>query len=306
MGIVSPQPNEPYEEQLLARAYRALLGNEDFDDLLRELAETARSHTSCDEVVIAPIDANGLFVASEAAWTSGSSTGSTGDPLGRTSLPMPVVSDGRATHVMTFYKSDQRARFTPAEVDHARRFSELAALVVSGTALVGGFVGLSGIDDETGVLIRRGFEDDLLDALSANDGRAGLFITRVADLEQINTRWGRDVGDEVLRLVARAMREAIGTAGTVGRLRRHEFAGLLPGLDLARTAEFAAATERALTNPLPVLGRPDVRASVVVGMAAAEGGRPNSVAPLLHATYQALERAAADRLSDPRASTFGL
>jgi hypothetical protein len=172
MGIVSPQANEPYEEELLARAYRALLGNEGFDDLLRDLAETARSHTSCDEVVIGAIDANGLFVASEAAWTSGSSSGATGDPLGRTSLPMPVVSDGRPTHVMTFYKSDQKGRFTPAEVEHARRFSKLAALIVSGTALVGGFVGLSGIDDETGVLIRRGFEDDLLDALSANDGRA--------------------------------------------------------------------------------------------------------------------------------------
>jgi diguanylate cyclase (GGDEF)-like protein len=306
MGTVSPQPNEPYEEHVLARAYRTLLGSEDFDELFREVAEAARSYTNCDEVVISAVDPNGLSVATVGPWTSGSITGSPSDPLARPSLPMPVVSDGHTTHLMTFYKGEPKERFTPADVDHARRWSELAGLVVSGAALVGGFAGQSGIDDETGVLIRRGFEDDVMDALSANDGRAGLFIVRVADLEQINNRWGREVGDEVLRLVARAMREAIGAAGTVGRLRRHEFGGLLPGLDLARTAEFAAATQRALTNPLPVLGLPDVSAAVVVGMAAAQGGRPNSVAPLLHATYQSLESAAADRHSDPRASAFGL
>jgi diguanylate cyclase (GGDEF)-like protein len=303
--MVPAQPSEPYEEHVLARAYRTLLENEDFDALLRDLAETARNYTNCDEVVIGAIDASGLSAATEELWTSGSVAGPTGDPLARPSLPIPVVSEGRETHAMTFYKRDLKESFTSAEVEHAKRFSELAGLVVSGAALVGGLHGRSGIDDETGVLIRRGFEDDVIEALSANEGRAGLFIVRVADLEQINTRWGREVGDEVLRLVARAMREAIGTAGTVGRLRRHEFGGLLPGLDLARTGEFAAATQRALTNPLPVLGIPEVSASVVVGIAAAHGGLPNSVAPLLHAAYQALESAFAERPRDPRRPAFG-
>jgi diguanylate cyclase (GGDEF)-like protein len=207
---------------------------------------------------------------------------------------------------MTFYKSDRTETFSHTDLDHARRYAEIAGLVVSGAALVGGFEGPAGIADDTGVLIRQGFEDDVMAALSANDGRAGLFIARVADLEQVNNRWGREVGDEVLRLVARAMRDAIGTAGTVGRLRRHEFGGLLPGLDLARTAEFAAATQRGLVNPLPVLGRPDVYASIVIGMAAAEGGRPNSVTPLLHAAYQTLETAGSERDGDPRRSRFGL
>jgi len=302
----SPQPNESYEDHVLARAYRTLLGNEEFDDLFRDLAENARKDANCDEVVISVIDSNGPDEVGEAPWTSGSVSGSTNDPLLRSSLPMPIVSGGRATHVMTFYKSDRRGRFSATDIEHARRSSEIAGLVVSGAALVGAFGGPAGIDDDTGVLIRRGFEDDVMAALSANDGRAGLFIARVADLEQINNRWGREVGDEVLRLVARAMRDAIGTAGTVGRLRRHEFGGLLPGLDLARTTEFAAATRRSLSNPLPVLGRSDVYGSIVIGMAAAEGGRPNSVIPLLHAAYKTLEAGGGERDSDPRRSAFGL
>jgi diguanylate cyclase (GGDEF)-like protein len=297
---VAEQPNEPYEERVLAMAYRALLRREGFDAVFNELAGAARRLTNCDEVVISSIDPVGADEASAGPWTSGSPADSPGL---RSSLPMPVVTEGRATHLMTFYKSDSQGRFAPTDVDHARRCSELAGLLVAGAGLLKGFQGLAGIDDETGVLLRRGFEADLMETLSANDGRAGLFIVRVADLEQINIRWGREVGDEVLRLVARAMRDAIGSAGTVGRLRRHEFAGLLPGLDLPSTREFATATERALANPLPVLGRPDVQASIVMGMAAAQSGHAHSVTPLLHATYQALETAAARR--DPRASAFG-
>jgi diguanylate cyclase (GGDEF)-like protein len=303
--MVLSQPNEPFEEAVLARAYRSLLANEGFDDLLRDLVETARSNTNCEEVVIRAIDRSGTDDATGGLVPSGSSDDTSNDPNRRSSLPMPIVSDGLATYVMTFYKSDERGRFTPTEVAHARRCSDLAGLVLSGAALAVASRGPTGIDDETGVLVRQGFEDDVAAALAANDGRVGLFIMRITDLEQINGRWGREVGDEVLRLVARAMRDAIGPAGTVGRLRRHEFGGLLPGADLAHVAEFAAATHRSLTNPLPILGRADVYATIVAGTAAAERGKANSVVPLFHATYKALE-AAAGRLRDPRQSAFGL
>jgi GGDEF domain-containing protein len=316
MRLASSQPDgrqpadgndlEHYEERILARAYRALLANEDFEGLLFDLADTARSYTNCEEVVIGTVGSDERGDTTIGPWMSGTFSGSVSDPLLRSSLALPIVSDGFARHVMTLYKSDSRERFTPTEVDHARRCSDVAGLVISGAAIVGAFGRFTGIDDETGVLVRKEFEDDVLAALLANDGRAGLFITRITDLEQINTRWGRDVGDEVLRVVARTMQDAIGSAGTVGRLRRHEFGGLLPGLDYARTAEFAAATQGSLTNPLPVLGRTDVFASIVVGAAAAQGGRPNSVIPLFHATYKMLEAATCDRPRDPRTRTFGL
>jgi diguanylate cyclase (GGDEF)-like protein len=291
---------------MLARAYRTLLANEAFDDLLREVAELAQSKSDCEEAVIRAINADGMERETGGPWTSGSFSGSTTDPNLRSSLPIPILSDGLTTHVMTLYKSDGRARFSPSQVDHARQCSDIAGLLLSGAALAGATRGPTGIDDETGVLVRQGFEDDVAAALSANDGRVGLFITRIADLEQINSRWGREVGDEVLRLVARGMRDAIGAAGTVGRLRRHEFGGLLPGADFGQAAAFAAATQRSLTNPLPILGRTDVYATIIVGAAAAEGGKANSVVPLFHATYKAVEAAGPSRPRDPRPSPFGL
>ena len=306
MRTVSADLDEPYEDGTLARAYRALLANESFDDLLRELAETARSHTNCEEVTITATGGSGN--TSTGSWSSGAFGGAARDPSQRSSLGMPVLTDGLATHVMSFYKSSEREKFTAAELAHARRCSDLAGLVISGAAFVGALQRVGNtVDDETGVLVRKGFEDDVHAALVANDGRAGLFITRVADLDQINRRWGREVGDEVLYIVARAMRDAIGESGTVGRLRRHEFGGLLPDVDFARTAEIAAATQGFLTNPLPVLGRADVYASIVIGAAATHNGKgPHSVVPLFHATYKALEREAGSRRNDRRSPTFGL
>jgi len=302
MRTVSAHIDEPYEEETLA--YRTLLANESFDDLLRELAETARSHTNCEEVAITP--AGGSGNTSTGTWSSGAFGGAARDPSQRSSLGMPVLTDGLATHLMSFYKSSEREKFTPAEIAHARRCSDLAGLVLSGAAFVGALQRVGTVDDETGVLVRKGFEDDVQAALVANEGRAGLFITRVADLDQINRRWGREVGDEVLYIVARAMRDAIGESGTVGRLRRHEFGGLLPDVDFARTAEIAAATQGFLTNPLPVLGRADVYASIVIGAAATHSTKgPHSVVPLFHATYKALEREAGSR-RDRRSPTFGL
>ncbi len=307
MRTVSSHVNDPYEEQTLAWAYRTLLAHESFDELLRELAETARAHTNCEEVGITAVAAGGSGSTSTDTWSSGAPGGAARDPVQRPSLAMPVLTDGLATHVMNFYKSNELEKFTAEEIAHARRCSDLAGLIFSGAALVGALRRIGTVDDETGVLVRKGFEDDVHAALVANEGRAGLFIARVADLDEINRRWGREVGDEVLYIVARAMRDAIGDSGTVGRLRRHEFGGLLPDVDFARTAEIAAATQGFLTNPLPVLGRSDVYASIVIGAAATHTAKtPHSVVPLFHATYKALERAAGSRRNDRRSPTFGL
>jgi diguanylate cyclase (GGDEF)-like protein len=114
-------------------------------------------------------------------------------------------------------------------------------------------------------------------------------IVRISDLSEINQRHGREVGDEVLRLVARSLRETIGSLGTVGRVRRHEFGAVLPGESYDRTSELARELEKTFVNPLPVLGRNDVSATIAIGVAAASNG-DGSVVPLFHAAYTALER----------------
>src|SRR5207248_2273988 len=135
-------------------------------------------------------------------------------------------------------------------------------------------------------------------------GKAALLIVRVSDLDVVNRRHGREVGDEVLRLVARSMREVIGALGTVGRVNRHEFGAVLPGEDFARAKELARPRDRLFTNPQPVLGRDDVHATIAVGVAAASEGQRSSVAPRFHETYRSLEREVAALQRRPRTSPW--
>jgi diguanylate cyclase (GGDEF)-like protein len=302
MSVDFSPPHDPHEAALLARAYKTLLERQEFDAVLSNVSECARAHTGCKAVVLAWDDESAPSQAIGGPWCAG--VDAPFDPEVRSSLAMPVVTDGIATHVLHFYKGTADGRFTPTEIDHARRLASVAGLVLTGAKLGSELGRLSRIDDETGVLVRQGFEDDVVAALDEHQGRVGLFIVRVSDLEQINRQWGRDVGDEMLRLVARAMREAIKSAGTVGRLRRHEFGALLPGSDFPTTQELAAQVRESLGSPLPVLGRSDVQARIAIGAAAARGGTTSSIVPLLHATYKALDTDERDRRHVPHVSPF--
>ena len=282
--------DEDYEGRLLAGAYRALLSLENFDELLAGLAETARARTACERVVIERVDLNQRGAAESLAgpWTSLGPERLA--PHAQPSLALPILTDGVAGHVMTFYKANTPGRFSPSELEHARRLVDLAGLVLDGAARAESFAGLVRIEDAPAMVTRNDFEDEVFNALESHSGTAGFMIVRIADLNEVNQRNGREVGDEVLRLVARSMRTTVGSAGTVGRIRRHEFGAVLPGESFARTNELARELEKAFTSPLPVLGRDDVSARIVVGVAAALDGKPGSVVPLFHAAYTALER----------------
>lgn len=289
---------DPHEEALLAQAFRTLLDDEHFDTVLLQVAEHARQESGSRATMLSAVMDETMAPDTPAGpWCAGLEGPL--DPATRSSLAMPVVTDGLATHVLHFYKDATNLRFTPKQVDAARRLAGVAGLVLWAGKLRNQIDRLSKIDDDTGVLVRRGFEDDLVGALQEHEGRAGLFIVRVSDLEQVNRRWGRDVGDEVLRHVARTMCEVIESKGTVGRLRRHEFGAVLPGCDFDTTQSLAAHIRESLVNPLPVLGRNDVEARISIGGAAARAGTTSSIVPLLHATYKALE---ADEASRPRSS----
>lgn len=294
---------ESYEEALLAWAFRALLEKQEFDELLRNVAECARDQTGCRAtMLIAVLDETTPTDLPAGPWCGGHEGPL--DPSVRASLTMPVVTDGIATHQLHFYKDATDTRFTPKQVDAARRLAGVAGLVLWAAKLRTQIDHMSRIDDETGVLVRRGFEEDIVSALEDLDGHAGLFIVRIVDLEQINRRWTRDVGDEVLRHVARTMCATIRSAGTVGRLRRHEFGAVLPGCDYPTLQAVAADVRAQLTGPQPVLGRSDVEAHVAIGGAAARGGTSSSIVPLLHAAYKALDADERTGRRAPHASPF--
>lgn len=102
---------------------------------------------------------------------------------------------------------------------------------------------LSQFDGLTGVLNRRLFDDLLAQYWSAMRDLAqplSLLLIDVDNFKSINDTLGHQAGDDVLRLVALAIREEIDRTGDiVARYGGEEFACLLPDTDLTRAREIA-------------------------------------------------------------------
>ena len=116
-----------------------------------------------------------------------------------------------------------RLRLLSAERDEARD-GEIAARL------------LADIDPLTGLLNRRAF-------LTQAIGRDGEQILMIADLDhfkRVNETIGHDGGDEVLRVFARTLRQALPPEALVARIGGEEFAIVLPSAVAAEPSEILA------------------------------------------------------------------
>ncbi len=78
-----------------------------------------------------------------------------------------------------------------------------------------------------------------LDAGDASRSRGALLVIDADQFKRINDRFGHDVGDEALREIAAAIREAARAGDLVGRLGGEEFGVFLPDVGDAEAAEIA-------------------------------------------------------------------
>lgn len=80
-----------------------------------------------------------------------------------------------------------------------------------------------------------------------NDGAATLLIIDADEFKRVNDLFGHDIGDEALRLIAQAIRGAVGPTDLVGRLGGEEF-GVLLDDDGARGEAVAENVRRAVSS----------------------------------------------------------
>lgn len=87
-------------------------------------------------------------------------------------------------------------------------------------------------DQLTGVANRKQFDTTLVSAVEAAEATAGELALVVIDIDEFkhfNDRFGHITGDQVLRLVASAMRETVVGDATLARFGGEEFAIIMPG-----------------------------------------------------------------------------
>lgn len=85
-----------------------------------------------------------------------------------------------------------------------------------------------------------------LDRHPSAGGGGALLIVDADDFKGVNDSFGHDAGDEALRLIAAAIRRAVRSTDSVGRLGGEEFGVFLPESDLSAADQVAERIRRAV------------------------------------------------------------
>lgn len=125
-------------------------------------------------------------------------------------------------------------------------------------------------DGLTGMQNRRYFDDALKEYIEEfrRVGKpVGLMILDLDHFKQVNDTHGHDVGDEVLRAVAKCLKDMTRYHDVVARLGGEEFAVVAPNMDAELLARFAERIRNAIAGMSIMSGNVRVRITTSVGLA---------------------------------------
>lgn len=125
-------------------------------------------------------------------------------------------------------------------------------------------------DALTGIQNRRYFDDALKEYL-AEFGRiekpVGLMILDLDHFKQINDAHGHNIGDEVLKAVAKCLKDMTRYHDVVARLGGEEFAVVAPNMDADLLLKLAERIRRAIAGLVVLSGNVRLKITTSVGLA---------------------------------------
>ena len=95
------------------------------------------------------------------------------------------------------------------------------------------------IDVLTGLANRRAFETQLAQCVEGGDPGSCLIVCDIDHFKRINDSFGHLFGDQVLKVVSKALQSCLGNGHGAARVGGEEFAILLPGVGLAEGRQVA-------------------------------------------------------------------
>jgi diguanylate cyclase (GGDEF)-like protein len=126
-------------------------------------------------------------------------------------------------------------------------------------------------DPLTGLANRAYFETHLglvLETMRDNDGHAALFFIDADRFKSINDELGHEVGDAVLRFIAKRLRAKVRESDFVARLGGDEFAVLLSPLsDLSQAGRIAGSMLESMAEPIKLRSGVVLNVSLSIGIA---------------------------------------
>jgi diguanylate cyclase (GGDEF)-like protein len=114
-------------------------------------------------------------------------------------------------------------------------------------------VNIASTDSLTSCLNRRAFTavvEGYLDRVANEEirGDGALLVIDIDNFKNVNDRFGHDLGDEALQLIAGAIRDTVRDIDLVGRLGGEEFGVFLPGLSPEGSAGVAERIRQAIND----------------------------------------------------------
>lgn len=166
---------------------------------------------------------------------------------------------------------------------------------------------ISQTDQLTGLFNRRGFNEAAANSLGVamRDGAtAAVFMYDIDYFKSINDRFGHEIGDQVLVVVADVLRQlAMRHGAVVGRYGGEEFAAVMVGINHARAIRCAEDIRRACREATMLDGKTLLPVTVSIGFTVATG--PFDLASLMRIADSALyiaKRDGRDRVVQARAA----
>lgn len=149
-------------------------------------------------------------------------------------------------------------------------------------------------DELTGLPNRRDVMSRLQGLLTERGARpCAAVVIDLDHFKSVNDDFGHPAGDEVLKAVAQVLRDAVGSAGFVGRLGGEEFVALLPHSDEAQAMEVGERIrEQVQSMDTSRWLHSGWRMTASLGLAVSRPGQ-DDLRSLLHRADQALYRAKA-------------
>jgi diguanylate cyclase (GGDEF)-like protein len=161
-------------------------------------------------------------------------------PFLRSYVGVPLVLEG-GMPLATLCCTDIVPRdFTPAQLHALSSLASLAEVQLRSRQTTLAFASSHTHDWLTGLENRQGFYNHLDKAIAAAADQArhvGLLIIDMDNFKHVNDTGGRDVGDTVLRCVAKILRNRVPASAIAARIDGDQFAVLLPVLEQAPSAE---------------------------------------------------------------------
>jgi diguanylate cyclase (GGDEF)-like protein len=171
-------------------------------------------------------------------------------PQGKNLLVVPLTAEGGSVGVVVLEHGVKLgSRIERRVVSMVERFSSHAALALRNASLVDQLRDMAATDGLTGVANRRTFEAALqveLTRASRAGSAVSLVLIDIDHFKELNDTHGHQVGDEVLRGVAKLLREQSRAFDTPARYGGEEFAVIMPGCDIGDAERGAERLRRAI------------------------------------------------------------